>query len=63
MRIRYVSLEEAHPPFQGGMFNQAIKVAMINAYRKAIRSGKPIPPVPDEYRNQILAVKTRHSFN
>lgn len=61
MRIQYISLEEAHPP-DPRLFNNSIRLAIIHAYQKAIRMGKPVPPVPEEIRDKVLESKSRHSF-
>lgn len=61
MRIQHVSLEEAHPPAPR-LFNNSVRLAIIQAYQKAIKIGKPVPPVPDSVRETILSYKSRHSF-
>jgi hypothetical protein len=62
MRIGYVSLEEAHPPFER-VQDTRMGAAFLSALAKAAAQGKLRIPVPDSARNELLARKKRHAFH
>ena len=61
MRIRYVPLEEAHPPFKR-VEDTVIGEKMLQAFKNAAYKGKLRIEPPEEIRRRLLEGKKRHAF-